>query len=150
MPVTVTDNATPMLEAIRARLARGLEPYAPELEAAARGMFEREFESGGALGRSGRWRELSPATMRRKGAGAWDVLDNTGELRASLASPESPYAYAQLSPDLMTLAVGTLVPYAPYHQFGTRNMPARPLVPDEVPEDERRRWTQLVSDRLLG
>ena len=33
---------------------------------------------------------------------------------------------------------------------GTRNMPARPVLPDEVPEADAERWAQIIADSLLS
>lgn len=68
--------------------------------------------------RPGPWAPLAPSTIRRKGHDK--ILYDTGRLRDSISIGE-------VTPSSAT--VGTDAPYAPYHQFGTKKMVARPFIP---------------------
>jgi phage gpG-like protein len=48
--------------------------------------------------------------------------------------------------DRQTLSVGSRLPYAIFHQLGTRRMPARPLI---VLSDTRSaRWSEFVRNAI--
>lgn len=77
---------------------------------------------------AGGWAPLKPNTIAdrvRKGYGAGPILWRTGELAHSL-SGDSGYAVKEVRPDGVT--VGTSLPYAGYHQTGTKKMPMRRVV----------------------
>ena len=77
--------------------------------------FEREAPPEG-----GKWPPLSPATIRRRRGGpVHRILQDTGALRQSIVK--------RLEGD-RSVIVGARVEYAPFHQFGTRRMPARPFL----------------------
>ena len=46
--------------------------------------------------------------------------------------------------------VGSNDPVLNLTERGTRNMPARPVLPDEVPEADAERWAQIIADSLLS
>lgn len=68
--------------------------------------------------RPGPWAPLAPSTIKRKGHDK--LLYDTGRLRDSITLGE-------VTPSSAT--VGTDAPYAPFHQFGTKKMAARPFIP---------------------
>ncbi len=50
--------------------------------------------------------------------------------------------------DGRSLTLGSRLPYAMFHQLGTRFMPARPII---VLSDERsQRWTEIVRRAIEG
>jgi phage gpG-like protein len=63
------------------------------------------------------------------------LLFHTGRLRASLVDPDDPEhveIIEQTAGERPTLLLGTRVPYAVAHQWGTANLPARPILTPEV------------------
>lgn len=76
------------------------------------------------------WAELSPRYLRAKRAEGWtaDTLVRTSDLLRSLT--DRPLSVEHM--DQRGAAAGTRVPYAHFHQDGTRHMPARPLI-DALP-----------------
>lgn len=68
------------------------------------------------------------------------LLVRTGALRDSLTTSGAAGSVEELDGGLLTL--GARVPYALFHQLGTRHMQARPLI---VLSDARsQRWTEIV------
>jgi len=119
------------------RFSEGLVDYRPiwpviddEFRAEVKRQFDTEGESGGEA-----WKPLSD-----KGYGAWKeqhypgtpILVREGTLRASLTNRDAPGSISRQEPK--TLVMGTSVPYAIYHQKGTKDeagkviMPARPEI----------------------
>jgi len=64
------------------------------------------------------------------------LLFSSGRLRASFLEPHDPEHIeiidATSDPQRPTLTFGSSVPYAPFHQWGTRHMPARTILTAEV------------------
>lgn len=86
---------------------------------------------GGTLGGLSRWPPLRPGTVRWRekhypGFGAHPIMWLTGRLLYSLASRGADGNVFETTPTSVT--VGTNVPYARYHQTGTRKMARRQLV----------------------
>ena len=85
--------------------------------------FELLFESEGAVGQFQKWHPLSPAYARQKRATYPNagILERRGDLRKSLTqTPIVNTSRAQMT-------YSTAVPYAKYHEYGTGNIPARPI-----------------------
>ena len=89
-------------------------------------MLAGQFELEGGRGSRGGWPPLSPRYARRKQKRypGRPVLQASGRLRSSLVGKSADTVEA-LEPGRMKF--GTRVPYAIFHQTGTRNMPARPI-----------------------
>ena len=89
-------------------------------------MLAGQFELEGGRGSRGGWPPLSPRYARRKQKRYPGrlVLQAGGRLRGSLVGKSADTVEA-LEPGRMKF--GTSVPYAIFHQTGTRNMPARPI-----------------------
>lgn len=69
------------------------------------------------------WQPLKPATVKRRRANSAKPLVDTGNLRNSINYRPGP----------RSVQIGTVVPYAPPHQFGTKHIPQRrylPFTPD--------------------
>lgn len=117
-----------------------------------------QFQSSGGVGRSGKWKELSPAYEKAKIAkyGTYALL--VGPLRAtdrlykSLTGP-GPDAVVDKQAQEMTL--GSSVPYGPYHQRGGGRLPKREPI-SLTPEQEKqlvkpikKKLTQLIDNAKL-
>lgn len=111
-------------------------------------LIEREqFESEGAAGASGRFAPLSASYARSKQTSHPDkpVLRADDDLFVSLTDPEAAGAILRPEPDSLT--IGTSVPYAIFHQRGTRHMPARP--PISPSETQKRRLQKAIQSGLV-
>jgi len=123
-----------------------------------RDMIAGQFASEGASGGTA-WAPLAPSTLRKRGAGS-TILDSSGALLASLTDPDS--ADHVEDSDGQSLAFGSSVPYALFHQTGAgrglgetsippgpglgRGLPMRPIV---VASDERSAaWVDMVAQSL--
>lgn len=86
----------------------------------------KQFDAEGSGPQAGSWAPLSTTYAKWKEAHfpGKPILERTGALRGALTGP-APYARRDVSGD--TLSFGTIgLPYASFHQTGTRRMPARP------------------------
>lgn len=108
-----------------------------ELEAGAARQFATEGREYGTP-----WPALARSTEERKRPGR-PMLVDTGALLASLTG--GPGNVRHVSSDYAEW--GTDVPYAVFHQGGTRNMPARPLV--ALDEGRRRRVVEVLMEGLF-
>lgn len=111
-----------------------------------------QFESEGRRG-GGSWRQLEPATIRRKAARGRDIgiLRETEKLFNSLTLPHSRNQDVQISPD--GIRFGSKLEYADTHHFGDedRGIPARPLF--TVVDGDVRRWERILErgmERAFG
>ena len=157
----VTETLSVTFGRITTELARQLPAAQGPLTDAVRGMFRKRFDSRGAYG-GGAWEPLSAATMRKRDrAGLGDApLERYGTLDASftqegatgltvrLNASSRAFGYSVL--DAAGLHVGSNDPVLNLTERGTRNMPARPVLPDEVPEADAERWAQIIADSLLS
>ena len=141
----VTENLSVTFGRITTELARQLPAAQGPLTDAVRGMFRKRFDSRGAYG-GGAWEPLSAATMRKRDrAGLGDApLERYGTLDASFTQEGATVL------DAAGLHVGSNDPVLNLTERGTRNMPARPVLPDEVPEADAERWAQIIADSLLS
>lgn len=91
---------------------------------------------GGPRGRPGQ----TPYQLAQGPAQGLPLLVRTGALRDSLTRPGAAGRVEQM--DRQTLSIGSRLPYALFHQTGTRRMAARPII---VLNDERTaKWTGFV------
>jgi phage gpG-like protein len=119
-----------------------LEPVFTDLADDFLSIETRQFTSEGAFA-SGGWAPLADSTVRRRGS-AHPILDDHGDLRASLTDAAAKGAIRDITSD--SLFVGTDVDYAQYHQQGTSRMPRRR--PVEFREADRRRWVKAIQRYL--
>lgn len=105
----------------------------------------QQFATEGGLGRP--WPPLSPqyAAWKAKHYPGMPILVRTGRLRESLIG-RTRDTIEEMTRD--TLRMGTAVPYAIYHQAGTKKMPPRP--PIVFPEKAKDRWSRLIHAYLMG
>jgi len=140
--VSLRDSLTPALRKALGRV-RDKSPMLRAMAAAVVGISTRSFRE--ARLRPKEWPALAESTLRRKG-GKGNLLIDTGALAQSIASGE---------PQGDRIEVGTDRPYAPYHQSGTKKMPARPFMPwdDEAsltPDAERAVREALEASLKVG
>lgn len=104
----------------------------------------RNFDSQGAEMDNG-WSALSPTYGKWKARNypGKGILVRSGDLRESLAGKLGIREFNRHS-----MTVGTAIPYAAYHQYGTRNMPARRLIGD-VPVTEQQAWAKVLQRHLV-
>jgi len=156
-------NVTVILERITARLARGLEPAQGPLTDAVRAFFGRRFESRGAFGGVA-WAPLHASTVLgrlRAGIAGDAPLFRTGTVWASLTqssatgltsqggASDRAFGYSVLEAGGRALRVGSWDPVLNLTEGGTRKMPARPVLPDKVPDETVSEWAAIVV-RSLG
>lgn len=147
---TYTDNSEAVDKAL-ANFQSSLADEAPALQAIAddfRAMIAAQFSSEGRAEGTPwppRKRSRVGATQASPWAGqAPPLLVRTGALRDSLIGPSSPGHVEELEEQSLTL--GSRLPYALFHQLGTRRMPARPLI---VLSGERaERWVEMVRSGI--
>lgn len=105
---------------------------------------QKNFDSQGAT-MSGGWSALSPkyGAWKAKHYPGRGILVRSGDLRESLASNLGVREFTRKS-----MTVGTQIPYASYHQNGTRTMPARKLIGD-IPVNEQREWAKILQRHIV-
>ena len=74
------------------------------------------------------WAPLTESTLRSREFPGLPILEQTGNLKASVL--DNPII--QITQD--ELLYGTNNPYAPFHEHGTRRMPARPFLQPAIRE----------------
>jgi phage gpG-like protein len=121
-------------------------PAFREMAKLIRGSVYRQFYSDGAYA-SGGWVPLAPSTVAEKARRGLDprILRATGKLFGSLTSGD-PGHVERMGP--REFVYGTTVPYAKFHQRGTRRMPRRP--PLELRDQDRRELVRILQRHLLG
>lgn len=107
-----------------------------------REMMARQFASQGSA-EGTPWAPLAPSTLRRRRTSP-SILYATGALLRSLTEPGAAGHVEELEDQSLTLGSG--LPYALYHQTGTRRLPARPLIVLSGTRAER--WTEIVRRGL--
>jgi phage gpG-like protein len=77
-----------------------------------------------------KWEPLAPSTQRDRARRGYEpdhpILWRTGDLANSLSSRDAGGNIFEASKN--GLRVGTSIPYASFHEYGTSRMPPRPLV----------------------
>lgn len=137
--VKLTTIISPSFEYIQGQLAKfrlgisDLSPLWDMFSPIMAGVEQRQFDEAGG----GSWEPLAESTVVEKQQGGWplDPLVRSGSLRDSLVNPgmaedRGPTHYSW----------GTDVPYARYHQEGTRRMPQRQVIPDPIKVEDRRKF----------
>lgn len=108
---------------------------------------EGQFASEGAKGASGKWAAVSPAYKKWKEIHypGQPILKLTNALYESLTDPEAPDAVFRA--ELLELVLGTKVPYARAHQFGTAKIPARPSI--SLTANDKRIFQKAIQSGLV-
>jgi len=143
-----SESVSRALAALQAALGENA-PALREIAEDFREMVAQQFASEGRAEQTP-WppRKLAGGAARARSArprpADGPLLVRSGALRASLIGPSAPEHLEEA--DQRTLTLGSRLPYAMFHQTGTRRLPARPLL---VLSDERaRRWTGIVRGAL--
>ena len=150
---TYTDNTQAVSQALES-FQETLADNAPTLAAIAddfREMVAQQFASEGRAGGTP-WPPRKStggvgATRRvaRTGRGTASLLlVRTGALRDSLTTPGAAGSVEELDGGSLTL--GTRLPYAMFHQLGTRRMPARPLI--VLSDDRSAKWAEVFRNAI--
>jgi phage gpG-like protein len=102
---------------------------------------KRQFDEQGSV-ETGKWAPLSPPYARFKARvrPGRPILVFDGDLRREMTVPGK--GVYEVWPKGMT--VGTDIDYAKYHQKGTPNMPARPLM-GKAREADKRRFEKILQ-----
>lgn len=105
-----------------------LRPFWPTAARIARGWLKRQMDSEGSWG-GDPWEPLSPSYAAYKAATrpGRPMLWYDGPLRRAVFAPRRI-----ARPDSLELVIEE--PKAAFHQEGTRRMPARPIIPERMPE----------------
>lgn len=132
-----------------ARFADGVTDYRPIWPVIEDDFYAQEkdqFKTEGAEGGE-KWQELSAAYWEWKEAHypGKPILQRTGDLERSLTSGSDPNAVRR--EERKTLTLGSRVPYALYHQLGTKRMPARPEI--QLPEAFKRTTMHHMQTYLV-
>lgn len=112
-----------------------------------RELFRTEGKGTSGLFGTGKWKKLSPAYAKQKarkfkGRG---ILVATGNLFGSLTRGSHANHFFVASKKGMT--IGTAVPYAKFHQTGTRKMPKRKII--HLTKEQKRRWPRLIQEYVV-
>jgi hypothetical protein len=82
-------------------------------------------------------------------------LKRSGYLEKSVTDPSNANAISLIL-NKSVLVLGTKVKYAPYHQFGTKVLPVRPILfsggEQAAPDEHRRRsllWVKQIANYVL-
>ena len=141
---TYAVNSEPVENAL-ATFEESLAEQSPALMRIAddfREMMAQQFASEGQA-EGTPWAELAPSTLRRRRART-SILYQTGALLRSLTGPGAAGHVEELEGYSITL--GSRLPYASYHQSGTRRMPARPIIVLSGARAER--WTEILRSAI--
>lgn len=131
------------------RLRAGLsDDEISKIAMATRASFMAQFQSAGAYGGTP-WAPLAESTLRKRRGSSAQILVDTGTLIDSLTVPGAPHQIVERV-GAWEVEVGTDLFYAALHQSGTRNMPARELVTDEMVEQEADDVAESIADFVLG
>ena len=136
------------------RVVYDWRPLWPKLIKLFHNVESSQFSEEGSAGRSGAWPQLTPryAAWKQKHWPGRKILQRTGTLRRSLATLNAPGSIEDASSSFC-LVLGTFVPYAIYHQQGTKYMQARP--PVSLTADANRKFGKefqkfINTDALKG
>lgn len=99
----------------------------------------------------GKYKDLKESTKkqkRRKYGSEYPILFATGRLLGSVTLPGTVDAVSEVI-NKNTLILGTTVPYARYHQYGTKTLAIRPMVLIGADGDKERtlfRWASIINN----
>lgn len=132
-PFTATLALTGLDEAVAASIQALTQEALAEAAAELRHRLVLQFESeGSAYGAPWLPRKASHKNLPHR-----PLLFRTGRLKRSFTDRDSPDHVEQLETDTdrPTLLFASPVLYATFHQWGTRRMPARPILTEEILRD---------------
>lgn len=151
--ITVTTEG---LDAVKLRLS-GISARTADMTPAMADIYESflKVEEKRFANEGPGWAPLKTLTLDEKARKGYPstILEATGALRKSLTIGSSPGAVFEPSPfsvtmgsDLMPASGGTRA-LAEFHQKGTVNMPARPVI-DTVPEHTLE-WAAIIGEYII-
>lgn len=131
------------------RFGEGISDLRPIWDDVAKDFWDieqQQFKSQGA--HSNTWKPLSEkyGQWKAKKYPGKQILEIDGTLWRSLTQKGAKGAV--YDPQKDELAIGTSIPYAQYHQRGTRRMPRR--APIDLTEGDKRRIGRTIHRRLVG
>ena len=91
------------------------------------------------------WDPLAESTLLSRRYPGLPILEQTGDLKASLLD----HPVLQITRN--ELLFGTNNPYAPFHEHGTRRMPARPFLQpalEEAMNEIRNRYADYIRNQI--
>jgi phage virion morphogenesis protein len=129
------------VQAKLAQLQHQTENLQPVFESIGQGLrtliidcFEQEKSPDGI-----NWAALDPKTIKQRRNGSSKILSDTGKLKNSFTHVATN-SFVEITTDTM---------YAPFHQFGTENMPARPFFPTEIlPQNWETEILEIINNHL--
>ena len=129
VPFTLKVNGVKQLDlalGLMGKAVKDLSPVWPEVDEYLRGAVGGQF---GTIGRRGgsEWAKLSPKYKIWKDYfyPGRPILVRTGDLKQSLVEFGGNHIFKA---ERASMTFGSRIPYAGYHQSGTRTMPARPPI----------------------
>ena len=162
----ISEGVTITLEPSGVRLFRGIERWAelvqdfspawPHVTTLIRRHFKRTFDSrGGRVGDGRKWQRLSPRYRARKAREfpGRPLLVRTSALRSAMVRGGSGSLVRKDKRSLTVGLQGRNRRIAEYHQSGTRNMPARPVVKfDPAIKNGTLPWTisQILQAQIVA
>lgn len=104
-----------------------------------------QFGSEGSAGKSGKWQSLTSPykEIKAKKWGDQPILQASGRLYKSLTANGADSVYEDSN---LELTLGSSLPYAGYHQKGTRKMAARP--PISLNDEQITQITKPIQKKL--
>jgi phage virion morphogenesis protein len=85
------------------------------------------------------WKPLKASTLARRRGKDAQILRDTGRLQNSFT----------VEADKDKVTIGTNVFYAPFHQFGTKYIPIRRLLPDaDLPQEDKEAIFEILERHL--
>tara|TARA_Y100000310_G_scaffold296063_1_gene328006 strand:- start:291 stop:800 length:510 start_codon:yes stop_codon:yes gene_type:complete len=136
-----------VLMGVMARKVKNLKPafedIADDFYRNEREMFARSGAVGGGFRR---WKPVNATYARRKAEQGFGskILVRTGRLRSSLTSRGGDN---HLKIGKLQMSIGTTVPYAKYHEHGTRKMPKRSIL--RIPKKTRAHWVRIIQRHII-
>lgn len=114
-------------------------------------LIKKQFESQGAYA-GDPWEPLSTETVLRKARQGFPdlILVETGSMEDRMTGSIESLGVTMLNDN--TVSIGTADPVGFFHQGGTINMPARPIVPaaERIPATDVDVWTEFVAAYIFG
>lgn len=106
----------------------------------------------------GKYTDISQAykTRKQKEVGfVYPILKRSGALAESITNPSDSNSIAKII-NKRTLILGSSIFYGPFHQYGTKHMPARPWVllgaeqtaPEEI-NQRREAWMAILRNWVM-
>ena len=140
------DTLAGTLDAVKKRAAR------PFTKTAAAELLQDDFQQHmdvtfSGKGRQGnKWPALSPtyAAYKNRVRPGRSLLVFDGPLKASLTGQSKDTLFQKTH---QAVVMGSKVPYATYHQDGTRRMPKRPLF--VLTKGVAERWADIIRDEIF-